>query len=480
MSGRLARRLLKCPFDQQLFDSALGLRLHLYGAHRTEISRPHRVACQRSSENVERPRQLYCCPHCDFAVPDPSWSNPTSEMIEHVRSEHPGPDPCVPVWLSFAVSTDEELIDGYMEQSGSIERRACAREGCITICADDDSVALHWGEEHCDNPSAEEAPRAFEADPEKLGVLLAEIFAEIAEEETRERLARREPDDGYVIHHSPSVPRVRSKPGEYIVYINRESLRFEDREVEELLEREGWDVGEEIPSGEVWAQGRQQTVIIELRFCNIVDGYVPLVKEIRRILPPLGDGETIEVAWLGEPDAWFPCKVSSSKRAIYNLDGRLKAIFGPYPSGVRLYVTRAGPRRYYLGVKQQPHTVANCKVFSSDGRGGWLVDIHDEIVEWETGDQVFRHQLTFQQMEALRHEALRSGLSVRDAVHEAMGRLARSQPIHVRVVHDAVFLWMRTCSLAAVWAQFRAEHTCYVRAQPGWMRRFLKSRCRTC
>jgi hypothetical protein len=50
----------------------------------------------------------------------------------------------------------------------------------------------------------------------------------------------------------------------------------------------------------------------------------------------------------------------------------------------------------------------------------------------------------------------------------------------VRVVHDAVFLWMRTCSLAAVWAQFRAEHTCYVRAQPGWMRRFLKSRCRTC
>jgi hypothetical protein len=73
-------------------------------------------------------------------------------------------------------------------------------------------------------------------------------------------------------------------------------------------------------------------------------------------------------------------------------------------------------------------------------------------------------------MEALRDEARRAEVSVRDAVHKAMRRLAQSRPVHVRTVHDAVFLWMRTCSLASVWAQFRPEHTCYVRVKPGWYR----------
>lgn len=212
-------------------------------------------------------------------------------------------------------------------------------------------------------------------------------------------------------------------------------------------------------------------VSVEMRFCNIVDGYVPMVKEVRRILPSLVDGESIEVSWQDEPDSWFPCKVSRSKRAIYNLDGRLKSVFKPFPSGVRLHITRVGARRYVFGVKRKPHTVPNCKIFVSDGIGGWKAEIRDnEPVEWETGDQVFRHQLTLQQMDGLRDEARRVGLSVRDAVHDVMKRLAQEKPLHVRSVHDAVFLWMRTCSLASVWAQFRPEHQCYVRIQPGWYR----------
>ena len=464
---RLARRLLKCPFDQQLFDSALGLRLHLCEAHRTEIARPHRVACQSATKNTERPKQLYCCPHCDFVVPDPFDGSPTSEIINHIRAKHSNPDSVESVGLGFAVSSDEELIDGYMEQQGSIERRACVR--CGTISADDDSIALHWAEEHCQPVTADEARRALENDPERFRVPLAEIFSEIEEEEARNRLVYREPDDGYPIHHSPSVPRVRSRPAKSIVYVEREAVHFLDRELEELLEREGWDEAEVSP-GEEWSEGRQQAAVIELRFCNIVDGYIPLVKDVRRILPSLMDGEAIEVSWQNEPHAWFPCKVSKSKRAIYNLEGRLKDVFSPFPSGVRLYITRLGPKRYQLALKRQPHTVPNCKVFSTDGRGGWEVAIRDEPVEWETGDQVFRHQLNFQQMEALREEARQAGVSARDAVHEVMKRLARSQPVHVvNTVHNAVFLW-RTCSLAAVWAQFRPEHTCYVRVQPGWYR----------
>ncbi len=467
---RLARRLLKCPFGGELFDSALSLRLHLCDAHRAEISRPHRVACQSADESTDRPRQLYCCPHCEFVVPEPSDQNPHDRIINHIRAEHPNPNPFEPIRLHFALSSDEELIDGYMEQQGSIERRACARDGCHSICADDDSIALHWTDEHCQPVTTDEARRALESDPERFRVQLAEIFSEIEEEETRERLAYREPDDGYDIHHSPSVPRVLSRPAESIVYVEREPVRFFDLELEELLEREDWDEVEVSPKEE-WVDGRQQTAVIELRFCNIVDGYIPLVKDVRHILPPLMDGEAIEVSWQGEPDLPFSCKVSRSKRAIYNLDGRLKLVFEPFPSGGRLYITRVGPRQYKFGVRQQPHTVPNCKVFVGDGRGGWQVEIHDhEQVEWETGDQVFRHQLTFQQMEALHNEARMAGRSVRDAIHEAMKRLAQNQPVHVSTVHDAVFLWMRTCSLASVWAQFRPEHTCYVRVQPGWYR----------
>src|SRR6266480_3205784 len=281
---QLARRLQKCPFDGALFDPDLRLRLHLCDAHKTQISRPHRVACQTAAENAERPKQLYCCPHCDYVVPDSFDGSPTSEVSNHIRAKHRNPNSVEQVGLSFAVSTDEELIDGYMEQEGSIERRACLQ--CGKICADDDSIALHWVEEHCEPVTADEARRALETDPERVRVQLAEIFSEMEEEEARTRLAYREPDDGYPIHSSPSVPRVRSKPAESIVFVEREPVSFSDRELEELLEREGLDE-EEVSPGEEWTEGRQQIAAVELRFCNIVDGYIPLVKDVRRILPPL-------------------------------------------------------------------------------------------------------------------------------------------------------------------------------------------------
>jgi hypothetical protein len=136
------------------------------------------------------------------------------------------------------------------------------------------------------------------------------------------------------------------------------------------------------------------------------------------------------------------------------------------PSGVLLYVTRVGQRRYRFGVHRKSHTVPNCKFFVQDGAGGWNVEIRDSQVEWETGDDVFRHQLTFQEMDALHAEAQRTNLSVRDAVHQVMERCAQNLPMHIREVYDIVFLRMRTCSLAAVWAQFRPEHECYVRVAP--------------
>jgi hypothetical protein len=86
------------------------------------------------------------------------------------------------------------------------------------------------------------------------------------------------------------------------------------------------------------------------------------------------------------------------------MDGRLKKMFGLH-SGVRLYITRVGQRRYQLSALRKPHTVPKCKFFVSNGTGGWHVEFRDELVEWETGDDVFRHQITFEEMEALHAEA---------------------------------------------------------------------------
>jgi len=258
---------------------------------------------------------------------------------------------------------------------------------------------------------------------------------------------------------------VPSKQSESIVYIDG-LVRIAD--IELLLEYEGLD-SEAETADEHFDGSKNQQVHVDLRFCNILDGYIPLVKTVRSILPPLPEGGLIEVSWHDDPDVWFPCTVSKIKRAIYNLDRKLKALLKRFDYGVRLYITRVGSRRYKLAVKHQPHTVRDCKFFVPDEREGWRVEVRNATVEWETGNEVFRHQLTFEQMEALHAEARRTNLSVRDAVYKVMEQLRHLDRVHVRNdVYEAVFLPLRTCSLASVWAQFRPEHECYVRVSPGW------------
>lgn len=456
----LAQRLHKCPFDQQFFDSSnsvLGLRLHLCESHAGEICQSHRISRPEPFDSGDRPRRLYCCLHCDFAA---APGNAIASIIQYITTEHPNSQG--PAIISFRTSEDEDVIDRFVDQQGTIEVRICNYPDCRQIFDDEARIAEHWVETHSDaGVMVEDARNALESNPERFRTALAECLAEVAEEEVRRRLSIREPDDGYEIHHSPSVPRVRSAPSESIIYVEREAVSQLDREIEELFGYEGLDFENEVQLDQY------QTVRVELRSCNINDGYIPLVKEVRSILPLLADGEIIEVCWRDEPNSWFPCKVSRSKRAIYNLDGILRRLFKPLLSGVWLYVTRVETRRYKIGPKRQPHTVANCKVFTVDDDGRWSVLRRDEFVEWETSEHVFKHQLNFTQMEALHDEAQRTGLSIKDAVYQVMKRLGQNEAAHVRDVYDVVFWRMRTCSLAAVWAQFRAEHECYVRVRSG-------------
>src|SRR5437016_1348576 len=114
---RLARRLRRCPFDQELFDrtnSALQLRLHLREAHSNEICPTHRIARLSSSEPEERPTKLYCCRDCDFATPY------FTEVVSHIQTEHPDPRGG-PAHIGFRISEDETVIDTFMERRESVD-----------------------------------------------------------------------------------------------------------------------------------------------------------------------------------------------------------------------------------------------------------------------------------------------------------------------------------------------------------------------
>ena len=102
-------------------------------------------------------------------------------------------------------------------------------------------------------------------------------------------------------------------------------------ELQELLECEGIDLADDESPADIWAESESRTIHIDLRFCNLMDGYIPRVKEVHSILPPLPDGGMLEMSWQDEPEIWFPCKVSKTKRAIYNLEGRLRRIFAGCP-----------------------------------------------------------------------------------------------------------------------------------------------------
>ena len=166
---RLAKRFLKCPFDNQLFDSSKDLRLHLCEYHAERICRRHRVSRQDALKNIEMPEKLFLCGHCsDFAVPESG--NAQSEMRRHIHAAHPNPFGAVQ--LTFSVSTDSTLIERFVEGQISLEVCACKYSDCPQVFSDEPSVALHWAGDHCSAPTAEESRHAFDADPDRSRVSL--------------------------------------------------------------------------------------------------------------------------------------------------------------------------------------------------------------------------------------------------------------------------------------------------------------------
>ena len=251
-------------------------------------------------------------------------------------------------------------------------------------------IAEHWVEEHCYLPSIEDVRRLLDADPYRFESLLEECL-KAEEDEERSRMRQLPVADGYRIRHYPNVPRIRSRPSEYIVYVEGEKASVRQEDFDEMFAAEGIDAENDEPSNEPWTP---QTVHLELRFCNIEGGFVPLVRELKRILPPFPDVGTIEVSWQDE-SGFFRCIVSKNERAIYTSDGRLKQAFEGLPSGVVLFITRVGHSRYEFRPKAKVHTVPNCKVFVPMEENRWRVpnsfeDVRESIGKGrlEIGDAV--------------------------------------------------------------------------------------------
>ncbi len=419
---------------------------------------------QEAHGDIDRPSKLTFCGHCfGYMVPDALGRNALTEIDRHIREAHPNPNGPAVITMSF--SSDSALIDQFLEDQVSPEVCVCSEPGCGELFNAEASVAEHWVENHCYRPSIEDVRKLLEVDPERFEAVLEECLkAEHDHEQTRLRQTP-DPEDGYLIRHQPLVPRVRSRPSECIVYIEGEKSTLHREDYEEMLAEDGYDWPDYEHSGEPWPH---QTVRLELRFMNIQDGYVSLVADLNH--PPLRDASTIEVSWQDEPAVFFPCTVNKSKRAIYNLDGKLKQAFAGLPSGVVLYITSVGHLRYEFRLKAKVHTVPNCKVFVRTGENRWRAETQNLELQWETGEAVCRHQSTFDEMDALHEEARQTGLSVRDAVYEYMREMAKDTTVSIKEVYDFVFWLMRTCSRAAVWSQFRKEHACYVRVGPGLYR----------
>lgn len=342
---RLAKRLLRCPFDEELFDSKEGLCEHLLAHHSTDICRKQRMPKQEALGDIDRPSKLTFCGHClGNMVPHALGRNALSEIDRHIREAHPNPNG--PAVITMTFSSDPALIDRFIEDQVSPEVCVCSEPGCGELFNSEPNVAAHWADRHCYPPTIEGVRRLLETDPERFGALLEECL-KAEHDEVRSRLRQQPVADGSLIRRYPNVPRIRSRPSEYIVYVEGERATVRQEDFDEMLATEGMDAENDAPSNEPWTP---HTVHLELRFCNIEGGFVPLVGELKSILRRLPDGGTIEVSWQNDPE-FFHCIVSKSERAIYSSDGKLKRAFEGLPSGVVLYITSVAPLRYEFRLK---------------------------------------------------------------------------------------------------------------------------------
>lgn len=185
---RLAQRLLKCPFDPELFNSAAELQSHLLECHEAQICQKHRITKQAAEKDGERPAIIHACGLClEFMVPKLDGRNAISEISAHVRETHSDPN-LPPPKLSMKEVKDAKSIDDFMTEQGLQNVCDCRGPGCNQVFSDAEGVAAHWMNEHVEAPSAEDVRHALESDPQRFQERFGELLAaEMEAEEVRTR-----------------------------------------------------------------------------------------------------------------------------------------------------------------------------------------------------------------------------------------------------------------------------------------------------
>jgi hypothetical protein len=174
--NRLAQRLLKCPFDDELFDSAASIESHLVECHEEQICQWIRVPMQVAEKDAERPTKIYICGVCRrFMVPNTAGRYPLGEIPRHIEDEHTDPSRLRPA-VSILCSTDPEFIDRCV---GEQDACACCGEGCNQVFSDVEAAVVHWTKEHVEHAKAEDVQRVLQANPEQFCERFDDVIAEV-------------------------------------------------------------------------------------------------------------------------------------------------------------------------------------------------------------------------------------------------------------------------------------------------------------
>lgn len=391
----------------------------------------HRLDPETPLDSEELPKRLTFCGHCfRFVVPSAPDRYPLSEIPKHIRQEHPQRGGLT---VQTLVTTEDAILirEVVTEQSRPLVF-ICGRGDEETLLRSRHELARHWLDNHCARASVEEIAPALEAGDERCTEALYELLDDAY-------TAASAGDDGYVIHHQPSAPRIRGRDARYTVFLDG-PVTWEQDELAEYLLAEGLDED----SGN--SGGFGAACCFELRVCHLMDGFIPIVRGIQAILPAPTENKWIKIVFpLAGPGA-IPCKVNWLKRAVYNVEGKLRTalVSAGIDAGVRMYLTRVGDAEYVLEPRHSPHVVRNCKRYVSGH-----YELFDAHVAWESSDALFRHHLTLQDLDGLHAEAHTINRSIRELVFDVMGAIAREEAVRVTEVWDAVFR-RRACSLGAV------------------------------
>ncbi|MFQ6044073.1 MAG: hypothetical protein ACE5PV_24730, partial [Candidatus Poribacteria bacterium] len=279
------------------------------------------------------------------------------------------------------------------------------------------------------------------------------------------------------VQKHPSVPKVRSKIAERMGIddtIDYDEIEYDEnerrmlKEAGEIVERQ-----DELVDWEKWRSMRdnQRTrKFPPLTFQQRYEGFLPLTKEIRCIIPP-HEGKfpiTLFYGALSDEES-FQAIVDFDDDTIKTLDDSLYRFFASQniQAGNYIYIEHLNSDtdyRIYAKRLDNPKQV-KCR-FARIENGKVVYEDTEQPMLYESAEHRFISEIRLEELNALWKEAEDLGLSIFDCMYDIFPELASSDPegkgrVHYYDLFNAVFFKYRQCTLGAVQTQLSARPCFY-------------------